>query len=64
MKIKDAIIGAAKTQDAPRFRKLIEKLDSKGVPVIDLPIMMLDINAVGVKAHRWAWDQIEDWQNA
>lgn len=60
--MKKALIQAAKSENAPRFRELIEKLDRKGVPIIDLPIMILDINAVGYRAHRWAWDQIEAWQ--
>lgn len=64
MKIQDALKESARNEDASRFARLLEKLDAKGVPVIDLPLMVLDINAVGPKAHRWAWDQIEDWQNA
>lgn len=64
MNIQNALIESANTQDSTRFRRLIDKLDGKGVPVTDLPIMVLNVNAVGLKAHEWAWDQIEDWQNS
>ena len=64
MKLLPALIESAKKQEAERFRKIIEKLHVNGVPVIDLPLMVLNVNQVGVKAHKWAWNQIENWQTA
>jgi hypothetical protein len=62
MNIKQALIESTKTRDTARFTKLIDKLDQKGTPVIDLPLMVLNANTVGIAGHQWAWDTIEEWQ--
>ena len=63
MKIIEALQESAKDQDAIRFERLINLMDRKGMDVMVIPFLC-DVNRVGIKAHRWAWDQLEDWQNA
>ena len=63
MKIIEALQESAKDQDAIRFERLINLMDRKGMDVMVIPFLC-DVNRVGIKTHRWAWDQLEDWQNA
>ena len=63
MKTIDALKEAAKNQDTPRFERIIAKLESKGMPLLDLPLMVLNVNTVGIVAHKWAWDRIEDYND-
>ena len=63
MSILNKLIESVKNKDEQKFSELIEKLHKKGVPIIDLPIMVLHIEAVGEIGHKWSWDRIEEWQN-
>lgn len=62
MTLQNALIESAKQRDVARFHKILDQLDAKGVPVIDLPLMILTTETFGAETHVWAWDQIEDWQ--
>jgi hypothetical protein len=63
MKISQALKEAAKTQDAPRMQRLINQMNRSGKDVMAIPFLCA-VNLVGLKAHRWAWDQLENWQDA
>lgn len=63
MSLLNKLIESVKNRDEQKFSELITRLDEKGVPVIDLPLMVLNIGTVGVSGHKWSWDRIEDWQN-
>ena len=63
MTIIKALQESAKTQDAARFERLLNQMDNKGLDVMGIPLIC-DVRAVGIKSHRWAWDRLEDWQNA
>jgi hypothetical protein len=63
MTITQALQESAKTRNAERFTRLLNQLDRKGRDVMGVPLIC-DVNSVGYQAHRWAWDQLEDWQNA
>jgi len=63
MKISQALKEAAKTQDAPRMQRLINQVNRSGKDVMAIPFLCA-VNLVGLKAHRWAWDQLENWQDA
>jgi hypothetical protein len=61
MTITAALQESAKTQNAHRFTRLLNKMERKGMDVMCIPLIC-DVNRVGIKAHQWAWDQLEDWQ--
>ena len=63
MKVLQAIQESAKTQDAIRMQRLINQMNKNGADVMAIPFICA-VNLVGLKAHRWAWDQLEEWQNA
>ena len=61
--ITQALQESARMRDTARFNKLLDQIANKGRDVMGVP-MVCDVNRVGYEAHRWAWDQLEDWQNA
>lgn len=63
MSLLNKLIESVRNKDEQMFSELINRLDAKGVPVIDLPLMVLNIETVGLSGHQWSWDRIEDWQN-
>ena len=63
MKINEALREAANTQDATRFTRLLNQMERKGMNFMLIPFIC-SVNCVGIKAHRFAWDCLEDWQDA
>ena len=63
MKITDALKEASKTQDKARMVRLFNQMERKGMDFTATPLICA-VNLVGLKAHRFAWDCLEDWQNS
>ena len=58
MTIQEKAVELCKNQDAIGIFKFLDTIESPE----QLPLMV-DINSAGIKAHKWAWDALEDWQN-
>ena len=63
MKIIEALKEASKTQDKARMIRLFNQMERNGMDFTVTPLICA-VNLVGLNAHRFAWDFLEDWQNS
>jgi len=63
MKLDKALQDASKTRDKSRMNRLFNQMERQGLDYMATPFICA-VNLVGHKAHRFAWDCLEDWQDS